>query len=155
MIYVSTNYFHVADQSFYKNTSWCTDLIYHDDLNILWVLAWDSQTQGGLWSRCVYHILCILSQHHCLMCLLETFLLIDSVPVCTATIKPSVSNFTPDKASHWWVREEFALGTLAKIGYLPWRGLSFHPSFSSLIFLVFAYVLICLAFLLFLKNFQN
>ena len=27
--------------------SGCTDIIYHVNLDILWVLAWDSQTQGG------------------------------------------------------------------------------------------------------------
>ena len=30
--------FHVADKSFYTNNSGCTDLIYHANLDILWVL---------------------------------------------------------------------------------------------------------------------
>ena len=47
VVYVPTNSFHVADRSFYAKTSGCTDLIYHADLDILWVLVWDSQTQGG------------------------------------------------------------------------------------------------------------
>ena len=81
VVYVPTNSFHVADRSSYTNTSGCTDLIYHNDLDILWVLAWDNQTQGGQWSWCVYHILCILGQHHFVMCLLENFPLIDSGPV--------------------------------------------------------------------------
>ena len=40
----------VAERSFYTNTSGCTDLFYHVNLDILWVLARDSQTQGGQWS---------------------------------------------------------------------------------------------------------
>ena len=42
----------------------CTDLVYHANLDILWVLIKDSQTKGGQWSHSVFHILCILGQHH-------------------------------------------------------------------------------------------
>ena len=56
---------------------------------------------------------------------------------CTAMLKPLVTDFRPDEASYWWVSGEFTSGSLARIGYLSWRGLSFHPSFSSLIFLIF------------------
>ena len=63
-----------------------------------------------------------------------------------AMMKLSVSDFGPNEPSHWWVSEEFTSGSLAWIGYLPWRGLSFHPPFSSLIFSGFACVLICFAF---------
>ena len=41
VVFVPSNFFHVADRSFYTNTSGCTDLIYHADLDILWVLVWD------------------------------------------------------------------------------------------------------------------
>ena len=61
-------------------------------------------------------------------------------------MKPSVSDFRPDEASHGWVSEKFTSGSLARIGNLLRRGLSFYPSFSSLMFLVFACVLICFAF---------
>ena len=65
---------------------------------------------------------------------------------CAAMMKPSVSDFRPGEASYWLVSEEFTSGSLTRIGYLPWRGLSFHFSFSLLMFLVFGCVLICLAF---------
>ena len=65
---------------------------------------------------------------------------------CAAMMKLSVSDIRPGEASHWWVSEEFTSRSLARIGYLLWRGLSFHPSFCSLIFLVFSAVLICFAF---------
>ena len=81
VVYVPTDFFHVADRSFYTNTSGCTVLIYHFDLEILWVLAWDSQTQWGQWSQCVYHILYILGQHHFIICLLENFSLVGLGPV--------------------------------------------------------------------------
>ena len=63
--------------------------------------------------------------------------LVGRVWSCAAMMKPSVSDLRPEEASHWWVSEEFTSGSLARIGYLPWRSLSFHPSFSSLIFLIF------------------
>ena len=81
VVYVPTNCFDMADQSFYTNTSGCTDLVYHVELVLLLVLARDSKTQGGQWSRCVYHILCILGPHPFLICLLENFLLVGSNPV--------------------------------------------------------------------------
>ena len=37
----------------YLANNFCTDLIYHADLDILWVLVWDSQAQGGQWSQFV------------------------------------------------------------------------------------------------------
>ena len=49
VVYVLTNWFHMADRSFSTNTSGCTDLVYHADLDITWVLARDSQTQCGQW----------------------------------------------------------------------------------------------------------
>ena len=105
-----TNWY--GSSSKYTNTSGCTNLIYHADLDILWLLVWDSQAQCGQWSQYVYEILCILSQHHFLICLLENFLLVGS-------------------------------GLLARMWYLLWRDLPFHPSFSSVIFLGFVIVLIC------------
>ena len=71
-----TNWY--GSSSKYTNTSGCTNLIYHADLHILWLLVWDRQTQCGQWSQYVYEILCILSQHHFLICLLENFLLVGS-----------------------------------------------------------------------------
>ena len=56
---------------------------------------------------------------------------------CAAMMKPSVSDFRPDEASHRWVREDFPSGSLALIGYLPWRGLSFHSTSISLILFSF------------------
>ena len=81
MVYVSTDSFHVADRIFYTNTSGCTDLNYYADFNMLWTLAWNSQTQGGQWSRCVYQILFVLGQHHFQICLLGNFSLVGSGPV--------------------------------------------------------------------------
>ena len=72
--------------------------------------------------------------------------LVGTLWFCAAMIKPSVSDFRPNKSIHWWVNEEFKSGSLARIGYLPWKGLSSHPSLSSLIFLVFTYVLIVFCF---------
>ena len=51
---------------------------------------------------------------------------------CAAMMKPSVSDFRPDEASQWWVSEKFKSESLARIEYLPLRGLSLHPSFSWL-----------------------
>ena len=75
-VYVSTNCFHVADLSFETNTSGCTDVIYHANLDILWVLAWDSQRKGGQFSRCVYHMVCLLGHFHFLICFFENFSLV-------------------------------------------------------------------------------
>ena len=65
-------------QKFLHKNQWGINLIYHADSDILWVLAWDIQTWGGQWSRCIYYILCILGQHHFLICLLESVLLVGS-----------------------------------------------------------------------------
>ena len=137
LVYVPTNYFHVADQSFYTNASGCTDQIYHADLDMLWVLAWESQAQGGQWSRCVIIIITFSN-------MFTWKFLVGRLSSCAVMMKPSILDFRPDKASHWWFSEEFTSGPLARIGYLPCRGLSFHSSFSLLIFLVF--VLICFCF---------
>ena len=123
-------------KSFYTNTSGCTDLIYHADLGTLWVLVWDSQTQGGQWSRCVYHKLCILGSAPFSNMFAWKFL-VGRLCSCAAMMKPLGSDFRPDEASHLWVSEEFTSGSLARRRYLPWRGLSFHPSFSSLFFFGF------------------
>ena len=53
---------------------------------------WDSQTQGGQWSPCVYHIFCILGQHHFLNVCLKIF--VGRLCFCAAMMKPSVSDPT-------------------------------------------------------------
>ena len=137
VVHVHTNSFHVAEKRFHTNTSGCTELIYHADLGTLWVLVWDSQTQGGQWSQCVYHKPCIFGSAPFSNMLAWKFL-VGRLCSCATMMKPLASDFRPNEASHLWVSEEFTSGSLARIRYLPWRGLSFHPSFSSLFFFVFA-----------------
>ena len=64
---------------------------------------------------------------------------------CTAMMKYSVSDFRSDEdilMGQWRIYIRIS----STNWYLPWRDLSFHLSFSSLIFLVLACVLICFAF---------
>lgn len=122
----------MADRSLYTNLSECTDLIYHDNLFILWQLAWDIQAQCGQWSRCLYHILCILGQHH--KCLLENFSLVDSGPgLLWWSSQAQISDLTKLAA-------DGSQKNLDKVTnmYLSWIGLSFYHSFGSLIFLNFS-----------------
>ena len=129
VVYVPTNSFHVADKGFYTNTNGCTDRIYHADSDILWVLEWDSHmvvngscvfiTHSTFWVGTIFKNICLK-------------ILVGKPLSCPVMMKPSVSDFRPDEASHCRVSEEFISRSLARIGYLPWRGLSFHPCFLLL-----------------------
>ena len=143
LVYDSTNYFHVT--KFLHKHQW----MYWPNLlcQFLYSVGASMGQPHKRWSMalvCLSHILQFWSATfsnmfpwECLFCRFWS---------CATMMKPSVSNFRPDEASHWWVSEELTSGSLAQIGYLPWRGLSSHPPFSSLIFLVFTCALICFAF---------
>ena len=92
-----------------------------------------------------YQILCILGQHHFLICLLENFLLVGSGPVLLWWSPQSQILGLMKLASDWSVKNLYIRATSTNRVFTMERFI-FPSLFQSLIFLVFTFVLICFSF---------
>ena len=144
MVYAPANSFHVADTFLHKHQWICLPNLSCQFRYSVGASMGQPDTRWSIALVCLSHTLHFRSAPFSNMFAWK--FLSGRLWSCDSIKKPTLSDFRPDKASHWWFSEKFTSRSLAQIGHLPWGGFSFHPSFSSLIFLVFANVLICFAF---------